>query len=66
MDCKRGVVGVCRFCGRGVCENHAKTRPYILELYQPGGSTKALVVDDALHCGTCHPRPNPVEMPELD
>jgi hypothetical protein len=23
------------------------------------------VVEDALHCGVCKPRPDPVELPEL-
>lgn len=55
-----------RFCGRSVCENHVKTRPFILQLFQRDGATKALVVDDALHCGACAVRPNPVELPELD
>jgi hypothetical protein len=64
--CKRTAVGVCKFCGRGVCEDHAGTRPFILELYKSSGPVKALVVDDALHCGACHPRPHPVELPELD
>ena len=29
---------------------------------QPPG----LVVEEAVHCGTCRPRPQPVPMPELD
>ncbi len=64
--CRRNAVGVCRFCGRGVCENHAKTRPYILNLLTKDGGTKALVVKDALHCGACTPLPSPVDLPELD
>jgi hypothetical protein len=64
--CKHTAVGTCRFCGRGICENHVKARPYILELWQKDGGAWALVVDDALHCGACHPRPNPVALPELD
>ena len=54
-------------CGRGVCENHAQTKPYILELYRNGadGAPRALVVEDALFCGACTPRPDPVELPEL-
>ena len=27
---------------------------------------EALVVEDAVQCGTCRPRPQPVPMPELD
>jgi hypothetical protein len=64
--CKRTAVGVCRFCGRGTCENHATTRAYILELFRSDDARKALVVEDALHCGTCHPRPDPVTLPELN
>ena len=26
--CHRNAVGTCRFCGRGICENHVQTRPY--------------------------------------
>jgi hypothetical protein len=62
--CRRSAIGTCRFCGRGVCENHVETRPYILEVLT--GPTRAIVVDDALFCGACHPRPTPVELPELD
>jgi len=64
--CRRVAVGVCRFCGRAVCENHAKTRPYVLDLFRQEEHTKALVVEDALHCGACHPRANPIALPELD
>jgi len=49
-----------------VCENHAGTRPFILELLEHRQPTRALVVEDALHCGSCHPRPDPVDLPELD
>jgi hypothetical protein len=66
FTCRRTAVGSCRFCGRGVCENHLEDRPYILELLQLDGSTQALVVEDALFCGSCHPRPHPVPLPELD
>jgi hypothetical protein len=27
---------------------------------------EALVVEDAVQCGNCRPRPHPVAMPELD
>jgi hypothetical protein len=64
--CRKTAVGTCRFCGRGVCPDHVETRPYILQLFQPGGSTQALVVEDALYCARCHPRPDAVPLPELD
>lgn len=64
--CRRTAVGTCRFCGRAVCEDHVTTRPYILELFRNEEVTKALVVEDALACGVCHPRPDPVALPELD
>jgi hypothetical protein len=64
--CRKSAVGVCRFCGRGVCPDHVETRPYILELYRGREHRKALVVEDALFCGSCNPRPDPVDLPELD
>jgi hypothetical protein len=48
-----------------VCENHVKTRPFILDLYVVKEVVRALVVEDALHCGACSPRPDPVDLPEL-
>jgi hypothetical protein len=49
-----------------VCENHATTKPFVLELFRSATSTKALVVEDAIHCGACTPRPDPIDLPELD
>jgi ubiquitin C-terminal hydrolase len=63
--CKRTAVGVCRFCGRGICEDHVHTRTFILDIFDSSGEPRALVVEDALHCGACHPRPDPVALPEL-
>jgi hypothetical protein len=65
--CRRTAVAICRFCGRAVCEDHAETAPFVLDLY-PGkaGTTRALVVEDAISCGACSPRPSPVDLPELD
>jgi len=65
--CRRTAVGVCRFCGRGLCENHAGFRPYILALYTSSqtGRVRSLAVEDALFCGICKPRPDPVDLPEL-
>jgi hypothetical protein len=64
--CRKTAVGSCRFCGRGVCEDHAGEQPFILELFRAGGPTRALVVEDALYCGACKPRPDPIDLPELD
>ena len=64
--CRKTAVGTCRFCGRGVCEDHAETKPYVLELFRSKGVRRALVVEDALFCGACTPRPDPVDLPELD
>lgn len=65
--CRLVAVGTCRFCGRGVCEEHLATRPFVLTLDRTlDGVSRALVVEDALHCGVCRPRPAPVELPELD
>jgi hypothetical protein len=40
--------------------------PYVLELYRSADVTKALVVEDALYCGACTPRPDLLDLPELD
>jgi hypothetical protein len=49
-----------------VCEDHAETQPFVLELYRGKDVTRALVVEDALWCTVCTPRPDPVDLPELD
>jgi hypothetical protein len=64
--CKRTAVGTCRFCGRGICEDHVQLHPFILETYRSHETTKVLVVEDALYCGVCTPRPDPLDVPELD
>jgi hypothetical protein len=64
--CHRNAIGTCRFCGRGICENHVQTRPFIIDVLTNQTPTRAIVVEDALHCGACHPRPDPIELPELD
>jgi hypothetical protein len=43
-----------------------ETQPYILELFKSNDVRKALVVEDALFCGACTPRPDPLDLPELD
>ena len=59
--------GVCRFCGRATCKDHAEKRlPYIATIFVGANSTpKAVVVADALWCGVCKPEAQPVPMPEI-
>jgi hypothetical protein len=66
--CHQAAVGTCRFCGRGICEDHVTTRQYPIAVYRggPDGGPRTLIVEDALHCGACTPRANPVDLPELD
>jgi hypothetical protein len=66
--CAKSARGACRFCGRGLCEDHAKFGPYVLAVSRSASRerSEALVVEDALECGTCRPRPQPVPLPELD
>src|SRR4029450_9208758 len=61
--CKRSAVGVCRFCGRGICEDHLQTHPYILELFRTGDVPKVLIVEDRLFCGGVPPPPHPPPPP---
>jgi len=64
--CGRPAHSVCRFCGRAVCKEHAQTLPYIVALYHDEqGVQHALVVADAVYCGICHPKEDPVELPQL-
>jgi hypothetical protein len=40
--------------------------PYVLTVFSgEHGVPKAVVVADALFCGTCRPQPEPIPMPEL-
>ena len=64
--CERPAHGVCQFCGRAVCREHTETLPYIVEIYRNDqGVYKALVVANALFCGVCQPKDEPVELPQL-
>lgn len=63
-QCERTAAGICRFCGRALCPDHFKSRPFVIAA-MPGrtGGVSVLAVEDALHCGTCHPRDDFVELP---
>ena len=59
IECGSDAVAICQFCGRAVCQEHVKTK-----LFVSGYSGKAsfwnladnaVRVEDAVHCGVCHP-----------
>ncbi len=65
--CDRPASGSCRFCGRGVCKDHAAEAPTIVAVYSSkAGQKMAIVVPDSLYCGVCHPRGDPVPLEELE
>lgn len=66
IHCNRSAHATCRFCGRAVCQDHIQSSPFIVALYQGvDGKQKAIVVSDAVFCGKCNPREQPVPLPEL-
>ena len=32
--CERTALGACRFCGRGTCREHARTQPFVLDVFR--------------------------------
>ncbi|MGE5342486.1 MAG: hypothetical protein ACM3SY_13500 [Candidatus Omnitrophota bacterium] len=65
--CDHEAIGVCRFCGRGVCENHHKTTTYIITAYEDSDrNLNCLAVDGVLFCGKCKPYPKPIKITEAD
>ena len=54
--------GICRFCGRGTCKEHAHTMAYLLAVFPGAQELKGLGVDDALYCGVCQPKPDPISV----
>jgi len=66
VHCERSAHATCRFCGRGVCKDHFTEAPFIVGLYVGDqGIHKAIIVPNAVYCGICKPREQPVPMPEL-
>jgi hypothetical protein len=64
--CDRPAHGICRFCGRAVCKEHAQTLVRIEHLYHTSDERQmALVVPDVLYCGECQPRQDPIELESL-
>lgn len=65
--CDRPAHATCLFCGRAVCRDHAASLPHLLAVYQGNaGTPKGLVVPDAIHCGICAPRDDPVTLEVLE
>ena len=65
--CNRPSQAVCKFCGRAVCREHAKSMPFILEIFKDKqGQNKAVVVDDTIYCGVCKPKEAPVVLKNLE
>ena len=59
-------MGICSFCGRAVCKKCHKEMPNILTVFIGAEQMpKAIVVADALWCGSCRPQPEPIPMPEI-
>jgi hypothetical protein len=64
--CDRPAHATCPFCGRAVCREHAKDMPRILAIFRSDeGGHKALVVGDAVWCGVCQPKEDPVDLPDM-
>ena len=65
-SCGATPIGLCRFCGRAVCDDCFSPMPFILAVYRGDPDMpKAVVVSDTLWCGTCRPQPEPIAMPEM-
>ena len=66
IKCDRTAYAACRFCGRAVCKDHVGENPFIVALFKGADEVqKAIVVPDAVWCGICKPREQPVPLPDL-
>ncbi len=64
--CERPAHGNCAFCGRAVCRDHVKSLPRIIDIYNKGEDGHfAFVVNNALYCGVCKPREDPIRLERL-
>jgi len=65
--CDRPSHAACFFCGRGVCKDHVRSMPGVLELFRDrGGTLRGLVVDAVMWCGICDPKRYPVNLDAVD
>ena len=60
IKCHNDPQAICKFCGRAVCEQHIETKRFATGFTSVGGmlsaTDNAFSVDDAVWCGTCHPK----------
>ena len=64
--CGATADGVCNFCGRGICKTHAKTQAFLFAAWPTAAGLRGLAIEDAVWCGVCHPRPDPIPVDFLD
>jgi hypothetical protein len=57
---------ICRFCGRAICKLHARSHPYLFQVWRTASGLRALATDDAIWCGVCRPRAEPIAAEFLD
>ncbi|HEV3095866.1 MAG TPA: hypothetical protein VG104_01855 [Candidatus Dormibacteraeota bacterium] len=49
-----------------MCRDDAKNHVFVLEVYPADGALYGLAVEDALYCGVCKPKAEPVRMDFLE
>jgi hypothetical protein len=64
--CGGSAEGICRFCGRAICKQHARTQAFLFDVWRTSLGLRGLAIDDALWCGVCRPRPEPISVEFLD
>jgi hypothetical protein len=50
-----------------VCKEHSKELPSIISIFSSKNNVKkAIVVPDAIYCGVCKPKDEPVDLKDID
>ena len=59
IRCEKDARAICQFCGRAVCEDHISAMRFVSGYTSTGTwlsfTDNAVSVEDAVHCGICHP-----------
>jgi len=59
IQCEKEARAICQFCGRAVCEDHVAKMRFVSGYTSSGGilsmTANGVEVEDAVHCGLCHP-----------